>query len=426
MALFKPLKGTRASLDSQPLHEGYAYFCTDDGSFHIDFLDADGNLQRKQLNAKDAETIMGTSLTELQSNWTVNDETDPAYVKNRTHWVDSPQQATLFESQDVDFKHDPDYNLTSAFITLTQNVKDGDAITFVFDEVQYDITLQSALRFGNMSILNMGENTGEPFLCVVHENECDIYTSDTDDATHTIKIYWITQEYHKLDRNYLPDDAVLPIIGEYEDGHTLVARNGEWITEQPAGIHFGYGGEIFNSYNGVYANEAGVDAHAEGYQTKALGQASHTSGQGTIASGVGQYVFGTYNVEDTSASTVELNPTRGKRKYVHIVGNGINEDSRSNAHTLDWSGNAWFAGDVKVGGTGQDDEVAKTLATTAELTAKAAELTAEIESKVEKVDGMGLSSNDYTDAEQAKLATVDEGATATSIVIKTWTAADMV
>lgn len=65
-------------------------------------------------------------------------------------------------------------------------------------------------------------------------------------------------------------------------------------------------------------------------------------------------------------------------------------------------------------------------ASTAELTAKAAELTAEIESKVEKVDGMGLSSNDYTDAEQAKLATVDEGATATSIVIKTWTAADMV
>lgn len=63
---------------------------------------------------------------------------------------------------------------------------------------------------------------------------------------------------------------------------------------------------------------------------------------------------------------------------------------------------------------------------TAELTAKAAELTAEIESKVEKVDGMGLSSNDYTDAEQAKLGTVEEGATATSIVIKTWTSADII
>lgn len=53
MALFKPLRGSRASLDAQPLHDGYAYFCIDDGSFHIDYVDADGNLQRKQLNEGD-------------------------------------------------------------------------------------------------------------------------------------------------------------------------------------------------------------------------------------------------------------------------------------------------------------------------------------------------------------------------------------
>lgn len=50
MALFKPFRGTRASLNAQELHDGYAYFCTDDGTFHIDYLDADGNLQRKQIN----------------------------------------------------------------------------------------------------------------------------------------------------------------------------------------------------------------------------------------------------------------------------------------------------------------------------------------------------------------------------------------
>lgn len=31
--------------------------------------------------------------------------------------------------------------------------------------------------------------------------------------------------------------------------------------------------------------------------------------------------------------------------YAHIVGNGVN-GARSNAYTLDWDGNAWFAGDV--------------------------------------------------------------------------------
>ena len=29
--------------------------------------------------------------------------------------------------------------------------------------------------------------------------------------------------------------------------------------------------------------------------------------------------------------------------------------NRSNAHTLDWDGNAWFAGDVLVGGAGQSE-----------------------------------------------------------------------
>lgn len=43
-------------------------------------------------------------------------------------------------------------------------------------------------------------------------------------------------------------------------------------------------------------------------------------------------------------------------KYAHVVGNGVSS-ARSNAYTLDWDGNGWFAGDVFVGGTGQDEGV---------------------------------------------------------------------
>ena len=43
---------------------------------------------------------------------------------------------------------------------------------------------------------------------------------------------------------------------------------------------------------------------------------------------------GKYNVLDSAG------------KYAHIVGNGDNI-TRSNAHTLDWDGNAWFAGSVE-------------------------------------------------------------------------------
>jgi hypothetical protein len=57
MALFKSLRGRRSSLDAQPLHDGYAYFCTDDGSFHIDGTDANGVLKRKQITASKTSSI---------------------------------------------------------------------------------------------------------------------------------------------------------------------------------------------------------------------------------------------------------------------------------------------------------------------------------------------------------------------------------
>lgn len=65
MALFKQLRGNRASLNAQPLHDGYAYFCVDDGTFHIDYADENGVLHRKQINAKDAETIGSHSADEF-------------------------------------------------------------------------------------------------------------------------------------------------------------------------------------------------------------------------------------------------------------------------------------------------------------------------------------------------------------------------
>jgi hypothetical protein len=87
----------------------------------------------------------------------------------------------------------------------------------------------------------------------------------------------------------------------------------------------------------------GDASHAEGRDTIANGNRSHAEGDGTVAYGDEQHAQGRYNIKD-----VEMN-------YAHIVGNGITNSSRSNAHTLDWGGNAWFAGKVKVGGTSYDD-----------------------------------------------------------------------
>lgn len=67
MALFKPMMGNRTALDSQPKQAGYAWFCTDDGTFHIDYVDAEGNVQRKQIQSV---TSKSTTVELLAENWT--------------------------------------------------------------------------------------------------------------------------------------------------------------------------------------------------------------------------------------------------------------------------------------------------------------------------------------------------------------------
>ena len=88
---------------------------------------------------------------------------------------------------------------------------------------------------------------------------------------------------------------------------------------------------------------SGAYAHSEGLDTVATGEASHAEGIGTKASRMHQHVQGKYNIPDSSAYP---------GIYAHIVGNGTADDARSNAHTLDWSGNAEYQGDVIAYGCG--------------------------------------------------------------------------
>lgn len=77
----------------------------------------------------------------------------------------------------------------------------------------------------------------------------------------------------------------------------------------------------------------GWASHSEGYDTIANNEYSHAEGEGTETACAAQHVQGRYNVVDD--------------KYAHIVGNGSSTNKRSNAHTLDWEGNAWYQGEVE-------------------------------------------------------------------------------
>lgn len=89
---------------------------------------------------------------------------------------------------------------------------------------------------------------------------------------------------------------------------------------------------------------SGDYSHAENKSNTASGRSSHAEGENTIANHKAQHVFGEYNVADTNSTT---NSNRGD--FVEIVGNGTASDDRSNARTLDWSGNEVLAGKLTVG-----------------------------------------------------------------------------
>ena len=94
---------------------------------------------------------------------------------------------------------------------------------------------------------------------------------------------------------------------------------------------------------GIETLASGQYSHAEGYKTIASGYESHVEGIKTIANHAAQHVFGRYNVADPSSASVTDLGT-----YIEIVGNGNYESSRSNARTLDWSGNEVLDGSLTV------------------------------------------------------------------------------
>ena len=143
-------------------------------------------------------------------------------------------------------------------------------------------------------------------------------------------------------------DATASDFGSHAEGINTTASGqaahaeGQSTTAGKSGAHAEGAGTI----------ASGLYSHAEGYQTTASDESAHAEGKGTIARSFSQHVQGKYNIEDLIG------------EYSHIVGNGSSY-VRKNAHTLDWSGNAWFSGNVYVGSTSgtNKDEGSQKLAT---------------------------------------------------------------
>ena len=133
--------------------------------------------------------------------------------------------------------------------------------------------------------------------------------------------------------------TALGVVSHAEGSYTIASgyiSHAEGISSTASGN--------YSHAEGRSTTASGECSHVEGNFTTASGIDSHAEGSNTIASSGNQHVQGKYNIEDTTNT------------YAHIVGNGTADNARSNAHTLDWQGNGWYAGKLSQDGVPTEDK----------------------------------------------------------------------
>ena len=311
--------------------------------------------------------LKNMDVKQVQVDWNQNNETAVDFIKNRPFYIAAPTPQVITKHmvdapkwQANSYVDGVSYCSSIDNSCITKLVE-GENYTVILNGTQYELTaIKSNINqivLGNPYLQKAAKDeldTGEDFCirqALASRTLFGIYfCTENLPETVSLSVSAMTQETVQLDEkfiNYKPGRII-----KKGEKYNIFQADGTRIEKEASG-----GGEIFNfdSYANVatgqhsHAEGQGIQAigscsHAEGKETFAAGGYSHTEGFLTYAGSNDQHVQGKFNIIDT------------ENKYAHIVGNGSFTSSwttgRSNAHTLDWSGNAVFSGTV--GGTGAD------------------------------------------------------------------------
>lgn len=133
MALFKINKGLKDNLPAAKT-EGYCWYTTDDSLFYIDYVDENGVLLRKALNAKDAETLTGASLSTILNSSDIEIPTSKAVLDAIETIVSS--KADVSHNHDdayAELGHTHTYESITGIEDVINNVADSKFYVVTFD-----------------------------------------------------------------------------------------------------------------------------------------------------------------------------------------------------------------------------------------------------------------------------------------------------
>ena len=293
----------------------------------------------------------GVGGSSVQPDWNQNDQSADDYIKNRPFY-ESIQSVTLLDGT---FEFVIDSGMYIAQPKFTYDLIEGETYTVAFDNVAYQCSAikinGEACVLGNLSIAGAGDNTGEPFIISCTSTN-DMIATNTSEGGHSVSVVGNAIVITKVPEKYLP-----PVIGrvgtndnsEIFNSYDLNVASGK--SSHAEGFQTTASG-INSHAEGWVTTASGNTSHAEGWKTTASGAYSHAEGSSTTASGKNSHAEGTYTLASSDNQHVQgkYNIKDTANIYAHIVGNGsFSSDGtgRSNAHTLDWNGNAWYAGTVE-------------------------------------------------------------------------------
>lgn len=316
----------------------------------------------------------------VQSDWDENNPQSKAYIQNKPFYEEFGERMLVYGPTSIDaagttMSSAPEGIYYIQFQTafsegLTFN--DNDHLVLIVDDTEFEFVLEGNSNLyrnfiTELDVSNLASNGSVGYMLGMNEGVwyfmAMVPVTSSDQKTYAISIYKIESNTHKLSARFIDLKAPQNIMDgsatasvrcvtaaeendQYTMGQNAFAEGFQTIasgfTSHAEGIAT-TASAAYSHAEGFYTTASAVGSHAEGWQTTANGDVSHAEGQGTIANHAFQHVFGQYNVADPSTAQ-----TLARGSYVEIVGNGTTK-TRSNARTLDWSGNEVLAGKLTVG-----------------------------------------------------------------------------
>lgn len=317
MAKFKPVRLKRSQVADYPIKNGQLIICTDSYGIFMDISDSERRECREIVLTTSAER---TEILTPTIGFYYETDTNKMYYYGSSGWVST--------TASVDANT---LTVTYSASGSLSEIESGETLSTAFGKIKTAISnLISHLKnFNNphkvtkaqVGLGNVENKTGAAIRAEMTKDEVVKALGYTPPEQDTNTIYgFATADTAGIVKSggdiEVQDDGVMKVVdraGKNVEGDSFRIGEEDVLAKT--------GAEIFNDYD----------------NNVATGEYSHAEGTGTIAAGDQQHVHGKYNVADTESA------------YAHIVGNGEDDENRSNAHTLDWNGNAWYSGKVSAG-----------------------------------------------------------------------------